>query len=81
MTDLTNTDIKAPRSGTKQAKLISLLSRKSGVSIAKASESLGWQAHTLRSALTGLKKRGYRIERQSRDGKDSLYMIAAEAAG
>lgn len=69
------TDIIPPRARSKQAKLVGMLSRKSGVTIAKASEALGWQTHTTRATLTGLKKRGYVIERQDRDGKDSVYYI------
>lgn len=69
------TDIIAPRAGSKQAKLVGMLSRKSGVTVPKASEALGWQTHTTRAILTGLKKRGYVIERQDRDGKDSVYYI------
>ena len=68
-------DIIAPRAGSKQVKLVGMLSRKSGVTIAKASEALGWQPHTTRATLTGLKKRGYIIERQDRDGRDSVYII------
>ena len=73
--DTETTDIIAPRVGSKQAKLVGMLSRKTGVTIAKASEALGWQTHTTRATLTGLKKRGYIIERQDRDGKDSVYAI------
>ena len=70
-------DINAPRAGPKQAKLVGLLSRKSGVMLAKASEALGWQSHTTRATLTGLKKRGYIIERHDRADKDSIYVIRA----
>ena len=69
------TDIIAPRAGSKQAKLIGMLSRKSGVTLAKASEALSWQIHTTRATLTGLKKRGYVIERQARNGTNSLYLM------
>ena len=68
-------EIIAPRKGSKQAKLVDMLSRKSGVTLAKASEALGWQAHTTRATFSGLKKRGYKIERQDRVGKDSIYSI------
>jgi len=67
-----------PRNGTKQAKLVSMLSRKSGATLAKASETLGWQPHTTSATTTGLRKRGYAIERQARDGKPSIYRINAE---
>lgn len=68
-----------PREGTKQAKLVSLLSRKSGVTLEKAAEALGWQKHTTSATMTGLRKRGYVIDREPRDGKPSLYRIKEEA--
>lgn len=73
-----STALNPPREGTKQAKLVSMLSRKSGATLAKASETLGWQRHTTRATMTGLRKRGYVIERQARDGKPSVYRIDAE---
>lgn len=73
MTELNSTEITAPRAGSKQAKLVGMLSRKSGV-------SLGWQTHTTRATLTGLKKRGYVIERVRRQDKDGLYLIKPDAA-
>ena len=67
------------RKGTRQAQLVALLQRKSGASIKQISERLGWQAHTARAALTGLRKRGYRIERITKDGKASCYLIRTMA--
>lgn len=72
------TSLNPPREGTKQAKLVSMLSSKSGATLAKASETLGWQRHTTSATMTGLRKRGYVIERQARDGKPSIYRIDAE---
>ena len=81
-TDPTNSEdkiaIHPPREGTKQAKLVGLLSRKSGVTLAKAAETLGWQRHTTSAAMTGLRKRGYQITRTARPDKDSLYRIEAD---
>ena len=79
-TQTTLSEIKTPRAGSKLDKLVGLLSHKTGTTIAKASESLGWQSHTTRASLTGLKKRGYVIERKDRVGKDSLYSIARPEA-
>ena len=73
-----STDITPPRAGTKQIRLVAMLSRKSGVTITKASEALEWQHHTIRAALTGLRKRGYQIKRQDREGKASVYVISDE---
>lgn len=69
------TDITPPRKGCKQAKLVGMLSRKCGVTLAKASEALGWQKHTTSATLTGLRKRGYNIERRDRTSKDGIYVI------
>lgn len=68
-----------PREGTKHAKLVGLLSRKSGVTLEKAAEALGWQTHTTSATMTGLRKRGYVIDREPRDGKPSLYRIKPDA--
>ncbi len=73
-------DIKAPRSDSKQAKLVALLSRKSGVTLAKASEALEWLPHTTSATMTGLRKRGYEITRIKRENKGALYVIHPDGA-
>ncbi|MBL4596591.1 MAG: DUF3489 domain-containing protein [Robiginitomaculum sp.] len=67
--------LKPARIGTKQAQLVALLRRKSGANIEQITQRLGWQAHTARAALTGLRKRGYSIERITKDGKANQYII------
>lgn len=74
-TQTQTTEIKPPREGTKQAKLVAMLSRKSGVTLTKASEALGWLPHTTSATMTGLRKRGYAIVRSVRPNKDSVYTI------
>ncbi len=69
-------DLATPRAGTKQARLVDLLSAAHGASITDLTEALGWLPHTVRAALTGLRKRGYEIERGVEDGL-SRYRIAA----
>ncbi|MGJ8563115.1 MAG: DUF3489 domain-containing protein [Alphaproteobacteria bacterium] len=73
-------EIKAPRTGSKQAKLVVMLSRKNGVTLAKASETLGWLPHTTSATMTGLRGRGYEITRIKREGKDTLYVIHPDEA-
>lgn len=58
-----------------------MLSRKSGVTLEKASDALGWQPHTTSATMTGLRKRGYEITRINRENKDSLYVIHPDEAG
>lgn len=52
---------------TKSAIVIGLLRRPAGASLAELIEVTGWQPHTTRAALTGLKKKGHRIDKSKRD--------------
>lgn len=56
------------RPTTKKARLIALLSADTGADVATMSRTLGWQAHTTRAALTGLRKAGHRIEASKQPG-------------
>ncbi|SLN13472.1 hypothetical protein ROJ8625_00405 [Roseivivax jejudonensis] len=46
---------------TKRAQLIRMLETKNGADVATISKKLGWQSHTTRAALTGLRKAGHEI--------------------
>ncbi|WP_299969752.1 DUF3489 domain-containing protein [uncultured Roseobacter sp.] len=46
---------------TKKDQLIRLLGTKSGSDIRSLSTKLGWQQHTTRAALSGLRKAGYEV--------------------
>ena len=62
-----------PRAGSKQALLISLLMAAEGASLDTIVAATGWLPHTVRAALTGLRKRGYAIARlQESGGKSSI---------
>jgi hypothetical protein len=67
----------APREGSKQALLVEMLSKKGGATLDQLIEATGWLPHTTRAALTGLRKRGFAIERIRSDGKASIYRIVA----
>ncbi len=69
-----------PAADSKQAKLITLLRSAKGVTIEQMMQATGWQAHSVRGAMSGvLKKRlGLSIESGKPDGaKARLYRIAA----
>ena len=69
-----------PRAGSKQALLISLLMATEGASLDTIVAATGWLPHTVRAALTGLRKRGYAIARlQESGGKSSSYRIVTHA--
>jgi len=55
-----------------------MLTRKAGADVATISGKLGWQSHTTRAALTGLRKEGFEISAEKPgDGKPSCYRITA----
>jgi Protein of unknown function (DUF3489) len=66
---------KQPRQ-TKASVVEALLTREGGASLEALCEATGWQAHTCRAFLTGLRKKGKEVIRASdKDGK-SIYLIA-----
>ncbi len=61
---------------TKKQQLIRLLSKKAGADIATLSAKFGWQRHTTRAALSGLRKVGVALEKiEASDGKPTRYRI------
>ena len=67
----------APRTGTKQALIVEMLSKEGGATLDALIEATGWLPHTTRAALTGLRKKGYVIERIGGEGKGpSAYWVA-----
>jgi Protein of unknown function (DUF3489) len=69
---------KSPRQ-TKAALLRARLAKPGGVSLAALIELTGWQAHTLRAALSGLRKEGLTLTRR-REGDDTIYAIGSAVA-
>ena len=51
----------SPNPPTKRARLIKLLSARAGCDITSLSEKMGWQSHSTRAAMSGLRKAGYVI--------------------
>jgi len=65
-----------PRPTSKLAHLVALLSHEGGITIEDISKSMGWLPHTTRATLTGLRKRGISIIRETPDGgRNSIYRI------
>ncbi len=67
------------RPGTKQARLVALLSRPKGANLSELEKATGWQPHTVRAALTGLRKKGYEITREKSEKGLSRYRAAPPA--
>ena len=60
---------------TKTDKVVALLKRQQGASLEELTRATDWLPHTTRAAMTGLRKKGYAIERSTVDGV-SRYTIA-----
>lgn len=63
---------------SKTSQVIKLLNRKQGATLDEMVKATGWQKHTTRAALTGLKKKGHTIARDKR-GDATCYRIIASA--
>lgn len=69
-----------PRAGAKQALVIAMLRAKGGATLDAIVDATGWLPHTTRAALTGLRQRGFSIERTREDGSESIYRIVSAPA-
>ncbi len=67
------------RAGTKQATLIDHLQRKEGATLADLVKATGWQAHSVRGAISGTlkKKLGYAVATEAVEGRGRVYRIVA----
>lgn len=68
----------APQYKTKKDKLIAMLRRKGGQDMAQLTTALGWLPHTVRAALTGLRKNGFTVQRDVANDGRSRYWIVPE---
>jgi DNA-binding IclR family transcriptional regulator len=68
---------KAPRV-TKAAKLLTLLQTGTGASLEEMVEATGWQSHTVRAAMTGLRKKGHIIEKHI-EGNTTIWSVKLAA--
>ena len=66
-----------PRGGTKQTQLIALLEAPTGSSIDEIVVATGWQAHTVRGAISGTlkKKLGLNVISEKLEGRGRVYRI------
>src|SRR5579872_263362 len=65
------------RDGSKKAKVLALLGRKEGATLAQIMKATGWQAHSVRGFLSGIlrKKMGLTIESQKQKDGDCTYKV------
>ncbi|WP_320177843.1 DUF3489 domain-containing protein [Roseovarius pacificus] len=71
-----------PSRKTKTALVREILTRPDGAKLEELCKATGWQAHTVRAALSGLRKAGHIIEPGNDDAGQSVYRISTpEEAG
>ncbi len=72
----------APQPGSKRALLLDLVGRDGGATLDRLTAALGWQAHTVRAALTRLRQEGVTIERaRDESGRSAYRRGGADASG
>ncbi|GGI93819.1 hypothetical protein GCM10007973_32530 [Polymorphobacter multimanifer] len=64
---------------TKVAQAAKLLARARGATMTELGTATGWQPHSVRAMLSGLRKKGVRLVKETRKSGDSCYRI--EGAG
>lgn len=57
-----------------------LLTREAGASLDELTSASGWQPHSCRAFLTGLRKRGWAIERKKREDGTTIWTGIAPVA-
>lgn len=70
------------RANSKQSRVLGLLSRPSGITIASVMRSTGWQPHTVRGFFAAVvrKKLGLRLESEKTDGERVYRIIAGKSS-
>jgi hypothetical protein len=67
----------APVRPSKKAAIVALLERPNGAAIGDLIEATGWQTHSVRAALTGLRKEGKELVRDKDAAGVTHYRLAA----
>ncbi|MFN3892181.1 MAG: DUF3489 domain-containing protein [Beijerinckiaceae bacterium] len=71
--------VKTAAGQSKQAIVVGMLSAKDGATLDALIAATGWLPHTTRAVLTGLRKKGFALERARQDGV-TTYRITAHPA-
>src|SRR5439155_24006938 len=66
-----------PARSSKKAAIVALLERPNGAAISDLTKATGWQTHSVRAALTGLRKEGKELVRDKDAAGVTHYRLAA----
>lgn len=70
--------IREPREGSKKARVLALLGRPKGATLAEIMKATGWQAHSVRGFISGAlgTKMGITVESTKREDGEKVYSIS-----
>jgi hypothetical protein len=68
-----------PARPSKKAAIVALLERTDGAAFSDLTKATGWQGHSVRAALTGLRKEGKELIRAKDAAGVTHYRLAADA--
>lgn len=77
--EMRSTTVNSKATPRRHDQLTKMLTRKSGATIAQLQDAFGWQPHSARAALSGLRKAGLEIDRAT-DKNGAVYRIMADEA-
>ena len=64
---------------TKQARVVAMLQRDGGATVAELAAAMGWLPHTTRAALTRLRQTGHELVKEKRETDETAYRIVNPA--
>src|SRR6266566_4664938 len=70
----------APVRRSKKASILALLQQPDGAAIGELTAATGWQVHSVRAALTGLRKEGKELAREKDAAGVTHYRLAAKTS-
>jgi len=65
---------------TKRDRLQARLEEAAGTSLKQLAQEFGWQPHTVRAAISGLRKAGLKVERETGDTSPVYRIVTSKAA-
>jgi hypothetical protein len=71
----------APRPKGRKGELLLMLEQPNGTTLSDMTTATGWQAHSIRAAMTGLRKSGFDICREPQTDGPSIFRVLRHAGG
>ena len=68
----------APKRATKQDLVLEMLQREGGVPLSAIVAATGWLPHTVRTVLSGLRKKGHNVARSKADGETRYNVVQVQ---